>query len=94
MMQVGTLEVYIDLGGLRSLKEKRGVVKGLLQRIRQQFQVATAEVAQQDSIRSAGLGFSAVGNDAAILQSRMRKIVNFIEVNPDTVLIDFRVDIL
>ena len=94
MMQVGTLELYLDLGAIRSLKEKRGVIKGLLQQVRQRFEVAAAEVAEQDSIRSAGLGFSAVGNDASVLQSRLRKIVNFIEGDGRAVIVDFRVDIL
>jgi uncharacterized protein len=93
-MQVGTLEIYLDLGALCSLKEKRGVIKGLLQRIRQRFEVAAAEVGEQDAIRSAGLGFSVVGNDASVLQSRLQKIVNFIEMDGTVVIVDFRVDIL
>ncbi len=94
MMHVGVLEIYLDLGSLRSLKEKRGIIKGLLQKIRLRFEVAAAEVAEQNSIRSSGLGFSAVGNDAAVLQSRLRKIVNFIEVDGRAVIGDFRVEIL
>jgi uncharacterized protein len=94
MMQVGTLEIILDLGGLSSLKQKRGIIKGLLSRVRQKFEVAAAEVAEQDTIRSACLGFSTVGNDAAMLQSRLQKIVNFIELDGQTVIIDFRMDIL
>lgn len=94
MMQVGTLELRLDLGAIRSLKEKRGILKGLLQRTRQRFEVAAAEVADQDSIRSAGLGFSAVGNDASVLQSRLQKIVNFMESDGRVIVVDFRVDIL
>ena len=94
MMQVGTLEVYLDLGALRSLKEKRGVIKGLLQRIRQRFEVAAAEVAEHDGIRSAGLGFSAVGNSTPALQSRLQKIVNFLEMDQAVIIVDYRVEIL
>ncbi|MBF0380926.1 MAG: DUF503 domain-containing protein [Magnetococcales bacterium] len=93
-MQVGTLEIVLDLGGLHSLKQKRGVIKGLLARVRNKFEVAAAEVAEHDTIRSACLGFSAVGNDAAMLQSRLQKIVNFIELDGQTFVVDYRVDIL
>jgi uncharacterized protein len=93
-MQVGTLEIYLELGGVHSLKEKRGVIKGLLQRIRQQFEVSAAEVAEQDRLCFAGLGFSVVGNDASVLQSRLQKIVNYIEVDGRAVVVDYRVDIL
>ncbi|MBF0445196.1 MAG: DUF503 domain-containing protein [Magnetococcales bacterium] len=94
MMQVGTLEIILDLGGIHSLKQKRGIIKGLLSKIRKKFEVAAAEIAEQDTIRSTCLGFSAVGNDASMLQSRLQKIVNFIELDGQTVIIDFRMDIL
>ena len=88
------MELRLDLPGVHSLKEKRGIVKGLLERIRNRFQVAVAEVDDQDRRGTAGLGFAVVGNEVAMLQSRLRKVAQFIETNGQGVMVDFRVEIL
>lgn len=93
-MRIGILELHLDLPGLHSLKEKRGIIKTLLNRVRNDFQVAAAEVAHQDLWQSAGLGFAAIGNDAAALQSRLHKVVNAIEAGGYGVVVDFRIDVI
>jgi len=50
------------------LKEKRAVVKPILEGARRRFQVAAAEVAYQDKWQRAGLGFAVVGGDAGHLE--------------------------
>ncbi|MEO5378925.1 MAG: DUF503 domain-containing protein [Magnetococcus sp. DMHC-6] len=94
VMQIGVLQVQVLLPGVRSLKEKRGIIKGILQRIQNRFQVATAEVGHQDVWDLAGFGFAAVGTDVAFLQSRLQKVVNFIESSGLVEVLDFHVDIL
>ncbi|MBF0125715.1 MAG: DUF503 domain-containing protein [Magnetococcales bacterium] len=94
MMRVGVLEVRLELPGVRSLKEKRSVVKGLLERIRHRFQVAAAEVDEMERTDRAGLGFSAVGNEVGVLQSRLQKVVSFIDTSGEGVLSDYRVEML
>ncbi|MBF0137109.1 MAG: DUF503 domain-containing protein [Magnetococcales bacterium] len=93
-MRIGVLEVRLHLPGVHSLKEKRSIVKGLLARIRNQFEVAAAEVDHLDLWQSAGLGMAAVGNDTALLQSRLRKVVTFIEQSGQASVADFRVDVI
>ncbi|MEO5345882.1 MAG: DUF503 domain-containing protein [Magnetococcus sp. YQC-9] len=94
MMRVGVLEVRLELPGVRSLKEKRGIVKSLLERIRHRFEVACAEVGELDRWDGAGLGFAAVGNEVAVVQSRLQKVANFIEDEGETVMIDYRLEIV
>ena len=93
-MHVVVLEVRLNLPGVRSLKEKRGIIKSLLERVRNRFQVAVAEVAHQDRWQMAGLGFAAIGNDVAVLQGRMQKVANFIEADGAGVVVDFRLEFL
>ncbi|MBF0418349.1 MAG: DUF503 domain-containing protein [Magnetococcales bacterium] len=93
-MRVGVLEVRLEIPGVRSLKEKRGVVKSLLERIRHRFEVACAEVDELDRWDGAGLGFAAVGNEVATVQSRLQKVVNFIENEGEAVMIDYRLEIV
>ena len=93
-MHVAVMEVQLSLLGVRSLKEKRGIVKSLLARVQQRFHVAVAEVAHQDRWQMAGLGFSAIGNDVAVLQRRMHKVERFIESGTMGGIVDFRVEFL
>lgn len=49
----------------RSLKEKRGVVRSLVERLRNRRHVSAAEVGLQDDVRRAQVGFATVSGDAA-----------------------------
>ena len=55
-----------------SLKEKRGVIKRILNRSRNQFNVSAAEVEAQDHLNSGVIGFSTVGNDARYTAQQTR----------------------
>ncbi|MEO5334023.1 MAG: DUF503 domain-containing protein [Magnetococcus sp. YQC-5] len=94
MMHVGVLEVRMELPGVGSLKEKRSVIKGLLERIRHRFQVAVAEVDELERTDGAGLGFAAIGNDVRVLQSRLQKVVSFIDTSGEGVMAEYRVEIV
>ena len=93
-MRVVVMELRLDMPGVRSLKEKRSIVKSVLERVRNRFQVAVAEVDHQDHWQTAGLGFAAIGNDVAVLQSRMQKVLQFIEADATGVVVDFQVEFL
>ncbi|MBF0584094.1 MAG: DUF503 domain-containing protein [Magnetococcales bacterium] len=94
MIHVAVLSVRLDLPGVHSLKQKRGIIKGLLARVQNRFQLAVAEVGQQDVWQTADLAFAAVGNEVAVLQSRMQKVAEFIETDAEGVVVDFRVEFL
>ena len=61
-MIVGVLYLVLSLPASESLKDKRQVVKSVLARVRNQFNVAAAEVDTLDYRQSATLGFSCVSN--------------------------------
>jgi uncharacterized protein YlxP (DUF503 family) len=93
-MHVVAMAVRLDLPGVFSLKAKRGIIKGLLQRIQHRFAVATAEVEHLDHWQTAGLAFVAVGNEVAVLQSRMQKVLDYIEGDGAGIVVDIRVEFL
>ena len=55
-MHVYSARVELDLPS-RTLKEKRQIIRSLLKRARQVFNVAAAEVDLNDAVGSASLGF-------------------------------------
>jgi uncharacterized protein YlxP (DUF503 family) len=69
----------MHLPGNASLKGKRGIVRKVVERTRAKFNVAVAEVADNDDKRRAVIGLAVVGNSAAHVDSMLGKIGGFIE---------------
>ena len=72
-----TLELYLH--GVHSLKEKRGIVRRILERTRHQFPVSAAEVGQQDLHQQATRGLAVVSSDGRVADSILNKALDFIE---------------
>jgi uncharacterized protein len=62
-----------------SLKEKRHVIRKLMDRVRHRFNVAISEVDDNDLWQRAQIGFCTVGNDRRFVNSSLDKIIDFIE---------------
>jgi len=78
-MVVGTGIMDLFVGGSRSLKEKRAVLRRVLGRTRNEFNVSIAEAEAYNDRKRCRIGFSVVGNERGFVSSKMDKIVNFIE---------------
>ena len=78
-MIVGAALVELHVHGSRSLKQKRGVVKSIVQRMRNRFNVSVAEVGGQGTWQRAVLGIGAVGSDAVSVRRSLDRVVDFIE---------------
>ena len=74
-MRVGVLVLEIYLHGSSSLKEKRKVVRGLLDRCRTRYNVSAAEVEHQDLHQRSALGFAAVASAEAPLHALFDRIL-------------------
>lgn len=83
-VHIATCIVELNLTGVRSLKEKRRIVKSILSRLPRQFNVAVAEVDKHEVWGSAVIGLVTVGNDTAYLHGLLEKSVAWIEkTRPD-----------
>lgn len=78
-MTVGVALVTFRLHEIHSLKEKRKIVKSLVERSRNRFNVSVAEVADQDKHQQAAIGIAVVGNDGRVLNSLLDRIIDFME---------------
>ncbi|HBK81478.1 MAG TPA: DUF503 domain-containing protein [Nitrospinae bacterium] len=94
MTAVGLLTVDLQIPGSRSLKSKRKVVKSIVARLRQRFNVAVAEVDYLDKWQRCLIGVSAVSNDARHVDSQLRKALDSIEGMGLAVILDFEIEIL
>ena len=92
---VGSLLIDLHLPTAASLKEKRSVVKSVLQRLRNEFNVSTAEVGNQDLWQSAQLGVACAASDARYARQQLDAVVEWIYTNrPDVVVSGIQIEIL
>ena len=83
-MHVGAVRFDLHLPQVHSLKEKRAVIRPILDGARHRFHIAAAEVGSQDKWQRAELGVSAVAASAGhveeILDAAERFVWSFPEI--------------
>lgn len=87
-MFVLAMEVEVRIPLARSLKDKRQVVKGLLEGTRRRFGVSAAEVDSQDTWQRAVLGFAVVASSARQADEVMDSVDDFVWSNPELEVVD------
>ena len=92
-MFVGVLQLELSIPGAYSLKEKRHVLKGLLERLRRDFAVSAAEVDRQDVWNSAIVGFAFVSNDARHAESHLQRVLNSLEKQREATVADSQIEV-
>ena len=73
-MVVGILRIELRLHGVRSLKEKRGVVQKLLARCRNHYPVSCAEIEHQDLWQRAALGFAVLSASEQVVAPILERL--------------------
>jgi uncharacterized protein YlxP (DUF503 family) len=81
-MVVGSLTVRLLIREARTLKDKRQVVRSIIDRVRGEFNVSVAEVEALDNPRSAVLGFAAVGWDGKHVRDTLQRIAEALKRHP------------
>ena len=75
---IGVCRLQLILPDNHSLKGKRSVVRSICAKVRSTFNVAIAEVDDQDVWQVAGLGFAVVSADGRHADRMVAEIVDFI----------------
>ena len=99
-MVIGVCTMDLQVPGSESLKDKRRVIRSIVSRVRNQFNVSIAEVDHQDSWQLATLAVACVATDQRYTDQRyaeglLQRTVDFVErCRGDLVLLDYAVEIL
>ena len=78
-MLAGICRMDLLIAEGHSLKEKRSVIKSILQRLQKRFSMSAAEVGQLDTLRRSEIGIAIVGNEAAYLEKKLSEAISFVE---------------
>lgn len=91
-MRILNLKVTLRASWVHSLKEKRMVVKSIVQRLKNKFNVSVGEVGDQDIHQIIVIGISAVCGDQKQVDSTLENLIDFIEENTDAEIINIQSD--
>ncbi|MDP4181200.1 MAG: DUF503 domain-containing protein [Bacillota bacterium] len=78
-MVIGVCRIELALDDVFSLKEKRHIVKSIIERLKARYNASVAEIDLNDTWKNAVIGVSCVSNDAKHIDSMLNNIVNFVE---------------
>ena len=81
-MQVGVVRFELRIPSSHSLKEKRAVIRPIVEGAKRRFGVAAAEVAYQDTWQRADLGVAAVAATAGHVEEVLDEVERFVWSHP------------
>ena len=81
-MVIGVASWALHLAGAQSLKDKRGVIKSMKDRMHNEFNVSVAETDHHDSWQTAELTACVVAVDRVHAEKVLREVDRFVEANP------------
>ena len=94
-MNTGICKIRLHLPGTESLKGKRRIVKSVISRLRNQYNISIAEVDDQDLWQLATLGVACVSNHNQHVDETLSKVLGFIAQNyPELEVVDHEMEIL
>ena len=94
-MHLGVCRIMLHLPDSGSLKDKRQVARSLSARIRNKFNVAVAEVEDQELRQRLTLAICCVSTEPAHANEMVSKVVAFVEESRrDLELLDYQTEII
>lgn len=92
---IGLCEIELYLPGVTSLKEKRGIIKSILARTHNTFNVSTAEIAHHDTWQSAKIAIVTVSNSAPHTRETLQNVMRWIESHfPEALITRHKTELL
>ncbi|MDQ2087166.1 DUF503 domain-containing protein [Herbivorax sp. ANBcel31] len=93
-MVIGVCKVILNIDEAFSLKEKRQIVRSIVEKLKTKFNASVAEVELNDVWKKAVIGISCTSNKSSHADSMMANMVNFIENDGRAVLFDYSTEII
>jgi len=93
-MTIGLLTAELFLPSSHSLKEKRQVVRSLVQRLQNRFNVAVAQTDEHDLWARATLAIVTISSDAGHVSRVLNRVMEHIETHNGARVLSFNVELL
>ena len=93
-MTVGVLQLDLFISDALSLKDKRAVVRSIIERAQARFNASIAEVDHQDAHQLATLGVACVSGSSVQANRVLNRIRDFVERDPRAVVTRCEVELV
>lgn len=92
-MIIGVVSIKLYAPWVHSLKEKRMVLKSIISKVQNKFNVSIAEVDEHDTHQTIIIGIACVAGTVALASSTINKVIRFTEENTDAEILDIQREI-
>ena len=89
-MIIGAVTMRLYAPWVSSLKEKRMVVKSIIAKVQNKFNVSIAEIAEQDTLQTVVLGMACVAGSVRQADSIVDHVIRFIEDSTEAKITDIQ----
>ena len=94
-MRIGVSRMTFRLAENDNLKGKRKIVRSIISRLREKFNISVAEIGDNDQWKTLTLGLTCISNDGRHANSMMSNAVRFAErISGDLELLDYELEVL
>ncbi|HEV7580111.1 MAG TPA: DUF503 family protein [Mycobacterium sp.] len=93
-MWIAWIEFDVLLGDVRSLKQKRSVIRPVVAELRRKFSASAAETGSQDLYRRAGIGVAVVSGDRGHAVDVLDAAERLVAAHPEFELLSVRRSLL
>lgn len=93
-MIIGVLTIDFIMAGNNSLKDKRHIVKSLLDTIRNRYNVSASEIGELNKLRRSVIGIACISNSRDVVDSMLSKVIEIVECDPRIEIMENQVEIL
>jgi uncharacterized protein YlxP (DUF503 family) len=88
-MFVGAIYIELYLPSVNSLKDKRKIIKSILDRLRNRYNISVAEIDCQDVWQKSTIGISYINSKHSEIDIMLETILNFIKLEKDVSILDY-----
>jgi uncharacterized protein len=89
-MFVSALRIEFHIPATHSLKEKRAVIRPIIDGLRNRYRVSVAEICHQDLWQRATIGIAVVGADVSTVEDVLTHCERFVESFPEIEILELQ----
>lgn len=93
-MIIGICTCEIFIFNANSLKSKRSVVKSIIEKSKNRFNISIAEVGDSDKWQKSIIAFSTISNEQKVVEETMDKVINFFDSYSEIEIISIKRELL
>ena len=93
-MIIGICTCEIFIYESNSLKAKRSVIKSIIEKSKNRFNISIAEVGENDKWQRSLIGFATVSNDKKVVDEILERVIQFFNTYSEIEIVNIEKEIL